>query len=114
VKTMVPPDPTFTYYFILLLAAPIIVLALAGSFCIKHPRFRTKIGASLVAVGVMEVIPFLALVGPNYYIPFNQLIWPLSYVFIEGIITIIAGVTVLRLSVTRPSIVHKSTKQKLN
>ena len=102
---MTPNDSGYIIYFILLLALPLIILLIAVALSVRYPHHRKRVGIAMIGFGVAEVLPFFVFnVIPNYYLsPLINLIAPLSFVFIEGCITIVAGVAMLKL--TRPKIV---------
>ena len=80
------------------LLAVLAVIFLAGVILTaRDVAFRKPIGASLSAIGIIEILPFLLL-----NLGFNDIsllipLTPLMIIFAEGCITLVGGVFVLNL-----------------
>ena len=83
-----------------LLAMLLVLFVIGVIFALKYTVFRKPIGAVLITLGILEILPFfLLLLGLNditYFIPFL----PLAIIFVEGCITLLGGVFMFNLRKT--------------
>jgi hypothetical protein len=66
---------------------PIIILLVGVLLSVKYSTYRKSIGAGLVTIGIIEMLPFLLF---SYT--------PLFIIFIEGCITLVCGVMIFYLN----------------
>jgi hypothetical protein len=85
------------------LAIPLVVFILGVVFSVVYSALRKPIGATLIALGILEILPFfLLLLGLNdilYLIPFIVL----AIIFVEGCVTLLGGVFIFNLTKQSPN-----------
>jgi len=82
----------------LLLGALFVLFLVGAIYSVKYVSFRKTIGASLIAIGIIEILPFLLFIcGLNdigLLIPFI----PLIIIFLEGCVTSSGGLVIFFLA----------------
>ena len=88
--SITPVIPIFTI--------PLVILLVGILLSVKFSAYRKPIGAGLITVGILEILPFvlfyLGLNDVSYLMPST----PLSIIFIEGCITLVCGIVIVFLS----------------
>ena len=86
------------------LAIPLVVFIVGVVFSVTNVALRKPVGATLIVLGVLEVLPFfLLLLGLNditYFMPFILL----AIIFVEGCITLLGGVFIVNLGKPSPKV----------
>ncbi|MHC3129082.1 MAG: hypothetical protein IBV52_03295 [Candidatus Bathyarchaeota archaeon] len=95
------------YFFplgIAFLAIPLVVFIVGVVFSVTNVALRKPVGATLIVLGVLELLPFLLLLlGLNdisYVIPFMVL----AILFVEGCVTLLGGVFIFTLGKQSPKV----------
>ncbi len=76
----------------------LLILPLCFIACVvlawKRTAWRRPIGAVLITVGILEVIPFFLVLGGSSDIRFLVPFVPLVIIFFEGCVTLVSGVAI--------------------
>ena len=70
---------------------PLVILLVGILLSVKYSTYRKSIGAGLVTIGIIEMLPFV------FYLGLKEVITPLFIFFIEGCITLVCGIAIFYL-----------------